>query len=418
LSGNQISGTLPTKLELPFIGGMDLSKNSFSGKLPVNLTAPSLREMLLYNNNFTGTIPAYVCYGFNEINLSNNRLTGDSPQCPRNDSLLFMVDLKYNNLSGKFPHFLQNAAGLVFLDLSHNKFSGSMPTWIAEKMPRLEVLILRSNMFYGHLPKQITKLIGLHYLDLAHNNISGSLPSSLARLRSMAHSSSNHIGEYNYSSDSISTFIKDRELNYTHELTKHIVLIDLSSNGFTGYIPKELSLLKGLRSLNLSGNQISGPISDDIGALRELESLDLSYNHFTGEIPSSLADFTFLSCLNLSYNDLSGRIPSGQQLQTINNQYMYIGNSKLCGPPLVNSCSTNETNPNVNQGDEGAKSSLYLSMSIGFVMGLWSVFCTMLFMKTWRYAYFHLLDQLYEILYVQVAVSKAAFVRKFENEEK
>ena len=222
----------------------------------------------------------------------------------------------------------------------------------------------------------------------------------------------------NYSSDSISTFIKDRELNYTHELTQQLVLIDLSSNCFTGYIPKELSSLKGLRSLNLSKNQISGPIPDDIGALRQLESLDLSYNYFTGHIPSTLSDLTFLSSLNMSYNDLSGRIPSGRQLETtLNNMYMYIGNPGLCGPPLLNNCSTNETNPSANQEHEGSRSSLYLSMSMGFVMGLWTVFCIMLFLKTWRIAYFQLLDQLYDKVYVQLSICKAAFLRKCGNKD-
>lgn len=75
----------------------------------------------------------------------------------------------------------------------------------------------------------------------------------------------------------------------------------------------------------------------------------------------------------------------------------------------------NGTNPNFSH--EGGRSSLYLSMSMGFVMGLWTVFCAMLFMKTWRIAYFQLLDQLYDKVYVQVAISKAAFLRKRGDEE-
>jgi len=421
LSRNQLSGGLPAKLELPFLEEMDISRNSLSGQLPANLTAPWLRSLFFYNNNFTGAIPTYVCHDYLlEINLSNNQLTGDFPQCSEDFPPLQMVDLKNNNLSGEFPRFLQNASELGFLDLSHNKFSGSVPTWIAEKMHDLEVLILRSNMFHGHLPMQLTRLIGLHYLDVAHNNISGSISSFLASLRGMKRSyntGGSNYSNYNYSSDSISTFIKDRELNYTHELTQQLVLIDLSSNGFTGYIPKELSSLKGLRSLNLSKNQISGPIPDDIGALRQLESLDLSYNYFTGHIPSTLSDLTFLSSLNMSYNDLSGRIPSGRQLETLNDMYMYIGNPGLCGPPLLNNCSTNETNPSANQEHEGSRSSLYLSMSMGFVMGLWTVFCIMLFLKTWRIAYFQLLDQLYDKVYVQLSICKAAFLRKCGNKD-
>ena len=130
-------------------------------------------------------------------------------------------------------------------------------------------------------------------------------------------------GPRNYSSDRISTLIKGQELNYTHEQTQQLVLIDLSSNGFTGYVPNELSSLKGLRSLNLSRNQISGAIPDDIGALRALESLDLSFNYFSGHIPTTLSDLTFLSSLNMSYNDLSGRIPSGRQLETLN-KYVHV----------------------------------------------------------------------------------------------
>jgi len=177
------------------------------------------------------------------------------------------------------------------------------------------------------------------------------------------------------------------------------VLIDLSSNGFTGYVPNELSSLKGLRSLNLSRNQISGAIPDDIGALRALESLDLSFNYFSGHIPTTLSDLTFLSSLNMSYNDLSGRIPSGRQLETLNNMYIYIGNPGLCGPPLLNNCSTNETNPSANHEHEGARSSLYLSMSMGFVMGLWTVFCTMMFKEKFRDAYFQMIDSLYDKVY-------------------
>jgi len=148
-----------------------------------------------------------------------------------------------------------------------------------------------------------------------------------------------------------------------------------------------------------------------------LESLDLSFNYLTGHIPSTLSDLNFLSCLNLSYNHLSGRIPSGRQLETLNNMYMYIGNPGLCGPPLLNNCSTNETNPNVNHWHEGASLWLYIGMSMGFVMGVWTVFFTMLFKKSWRIAYFQILDHLYDKVYVQLAINKAAFLKKFLNKD-
>jgi hypothetical protein len=54
---------------------------------------------------------------------------------------------------------------------------------------------------------------------------------------------------------------------------------------------------------------------------------------------------------------------------------------------------------------------------MGFVMDLWTVFCSMLFKKTWRIAYFQLFDQLYDKVYVQMAISSAAFKRKFRDTE-
>jgi hypothetical protein len=41
-------------------------------------------------------------------------------------------------------------------------------------------------------------------------------------------------------------------------------------------------------------------------------------------------------------------------------------------------------------------------------VGLWMVFCALLFMNTWRVAYFGLLDELYNKIYVFVAVKWAS----------
>lgn len=418
LSSNQLGGALPEKLELPSMQAMDLSDNYLSGKLPANLTVPNLMTLHLHHNQIGGTIPACLCQlrSLRVINLSYNQLTGEIPQCSVDQFgfSFLVIDMKNNNLSGEFPSFLQNAGWLLFLDLSYNKLSGNVPTWIAQRMPYLEVLILRSNMFCGNLSNQLNKLDQLHFLDVAHNNISGSIYSSIRSLTAMKYSHTS--GLDNYTGASISMSIKDQELNYTFQSTNNIMLIDMSYNSFTGPIPRELTLLKGLQSLNLSGNQLSGTIPNDIGILRRLESLDLSYNDLVGEIPSSLSDLTFLSCLNLSYNNLSGRIPSGQQLQTLNNLYMYIGNPGLCGLPLSTNCSTNRTNKIVqNEHDDASHDTtyLYISTSAGFVVGLWIVFCTILFKKSWRIAYFQFFDQIYDKIYVQAAVSKAVLIRKF-----
>ncbi|VAI41768.1 unnamed protein product [Triticum turgidum subsp. durum] len=154
--------------------------------------------------------------------------------------------------------------------------------------------------------------------------------------------------------------------------------------------------------------------------MKSLESLDLSRNKLCGQIPRSLSDLTYLESLDLSYNNLSGRIPSGSQLDTLyaNYPYMYSGNVGLCGRPLQRNCPGNNNATKLVDG--GSKRSahvsdsmfFYLGLGSGFVVGLWVVFCTMLFKKTWRIAYFRLFDKVYDKLYVFLVISCAKLARK------
>ena len=62
------------------------------------------------------------------------------------------------------------------------------------------------------------------------------------------------------------------------------------------------------------------------------------------------------------------------------------------------------------QGDheEGFVSQgFYVSLGLGFVIGFWGVFGTLLFKKSWRFAYFNFLDDARDWIYVMAAVHKA-----------
>ncbi|VAI51704.1 unnamed protein product [Triticum turgidum subsp. durum] len=423
-SGNKLHGSLPAQLPINIVR-LNLSSNSLSGSLPSELNAPLLEELLLANNQFIGTIPSSICQltKLKRLDLSGNQLTGDIMQCQKElvpnstdqfGSDMLSLALNNNDLTGEFPKFLQRSSGLMFLDLSYNRLFGGLPEWLPQKMPHLKILRVRSNMFSGHIPKSLTSLHGLHYLDIAHNKITGSIPWSLSNLKAMMTVVSHDTGDYIYE-ESIPVITKDQKRDYTFAIYQLLVVLDLSSNSLAGQIPKEMPLLIGLTNLNLSNNHLTGAIPNKIGDLRQLDSLDLSFNEFSGSIPSSLSALTYLSHLNLSYNNLSGAIPSGQQLQALDNQmYIYIGNPGLCGDPVSRNCSTHDAEQSALE-DIDHIPSVYLAMSIGFVVGLWTVFCTMLMKRTWRAAFFQFVDMMYDMVYVQVAVRWAHMMEKTQD---
>ncbi|EAY81347.1 hypothetical protein OsI_36519 [Oryza sativa Indica Group] len=218
--------------------------------------------------------------------------------------------------------------------------------------------------------------------------------------------------------NNLSVFTKRTELFYGPNIFS-AVNIDLSSNYLVGQIPEEIASLALLKNLNLSRNYLSGKIPQKIGSLWSLESLDLSRNKLSGEIPPSLSNLSYLSDLDLSHNNLSGRIPSGSQLDTLYFEHpdMYSSNDGLFGFPLQRNYSEGIA-PKQGYHDHSKTRQVaepmffYLGLVSGFVVGLWVVFCTILFKKTWRIAYFSLFDKACDKIYVFTVVTWARVSQK------
>ncbi|XP_028751892.1 receptor like protein 21-like [Neltuma alba] len=124
-------------------------------------------------------------------------------------------------------------------------------------------------------------------------------------------------------------------------------------------------------------------IRGEIGEMKDLEYLDFSHSSLQGNIPQSMSSLSFLGVLNLSYNKFMGQFPLGTQLQNFD-ALSYIGNPKLCGPPLQKNCTTEEKADNTKHVEENEDDaflkSLYLGLGIGFTVGFWVV-CGSLFLN-------------------------------------
>ncbi|XP_031101809.1 receptor-like protein EIX2 [Ipomoea triloba] len=164
--------------------------------------------------------------------------------------------------------------------------------------------------------------------------------------------------------------------------------------------------LHALENLNISRNNLCGTIPRTIGDLSKIESLDLSRNELSGPIPPSLSSLNFLSHLNLSFNNLYGMIPTGRQLQTLNDPSIYMGNAGLCGAPLPKDCPgdvpsfANQSTKTSSDDDHEFFMWFYAGLGPGFFVGFIGVLSTLLFARSWSYAYFKFLEMAYnKILY-------------------
>ncbi|ESR61639.1 hypothetical protein CICLE_v10014433mg [Citrus x clementina] len=242
-----------------------------------------------------------------EGSLSNWNSSDENP-CSWNgitckEQRVVSVSIPKKKLLGFLPSALGSLTDLRHVNLRNNMFFGSLPVELLEAQG-LQSLVLYGNSFSGSVPNEIGKLKYLQILDLSQNFFNGSLPVSIVQC-------------------------------------KRLKALDLSQNNFTGPLPNGFgSGLVSLEKLNLSFNKFNGSIPSNTGNLSSLQgTVDFSHNLFSGSIPASLGNLPEKVYIDLTYNNLSGPIPQNGALMN-RGPTAFIGNPRLCGPPLKNPCSS------------------------------------------------------------------------------
>ncbi|XP_057761118.1 receptor-like protein EIX1 [Arachis stenosperma] len=441
LSSNQFEGAIPSFLQQA--SGLILSENKFSdvsSLLCDNSTTAtsSLVNLDLTNNQINGQLPD--CWGSVNIllflDLSNNNLLGKIPPSMGSLNKLKALVLRNNSLMGELPSSLKNCTNLFVLDVAKNLLSGPIPFWIGDNLQQLILLSMSENHFSGNLSMHLCYLKHIQVLDLSKNNLSNGIPTciknftaiskrriNITETRSRIYTSSSSYYYYGYEL-SLGQYIVNITLmwkgveNWFENPEFTLKGIDLSGNHLTGEIPKEIEYLVGLNAMNLSRNNLNGEIPSEIGNLTFLDFLDLSRNDLCGRIPSSLSQIDGIGVLDLSYNNLSGRIPSGGHMDTFGASF-FEGNPNLCGEQLNKTCPEDMTPTKPQEptthGDADDNSdfyeALYMSLGFGFFFGFWGLLGPLLFWRCWRIAYLRFLNKVADYIYLMVALN----MRRFHN---
>ncbi|KAK8470288.1 hypothetical protein PHAVU_004G100014 [Phaseolus vulgaris] len=284
LNSNKLEGVIPTFLS--HAGKLDLSKNKFSDLntlLCGNRVAKNMLILDLSNNQIAGQMPD--CWKhlslLKFLDLRNNKLSGKIPQSMGSLVNLEALVLRNNNFIGELPLTLKNCSSLVLLDVSKNMLSSEVPSWIGESMQQLKILSLQVNRFFGSVPVHLCSLSQIQVLDLSRNNLTGEIPTCLTNFTTLIEMSAmpreivreRKITTQISYEDIYDAYLllawkgQDREFWEPENLLKSI---DLSSNDLTGEVPKEVGYLLGLISLNLSRNNFHGEIPSGIGNLNSL----------------------------------------------------------------------------------------------------------------------------------------------------
>ncbi|KAL2334726.1 hypothetical protein Fmac_015939 [Flemingia macrophylla] len=179
LRSNNFSGHIPNKIcDMSHLQVLDLAHNNLSGNIPNCLN--HLNAMTLMNRSttliiYTSSYPSRTKYLDSELASALLWLKGRVDEYKTILGLVTNIDLSNNKLSGEIPTGITNLNGLIFLNLSHNQLTGHIPYSIGD-MRSLTSIDFSRNQLFGEIPPTISKLSFLNMLDLSNNHLKGKIP--------------------------------------------------------------------------------------------------------------------------------------------------------------------------------------------------------------------------------------------------
>lgn len=299
LFNNQIQGNLPQKMiHLRKLTHLAIQGNSLNGPIPEWINRlQSLTVLAMGSNNFIGTLPSSLAQlSLIELFLNDNKLSGDIGML-KSISTLKMMYMQNNEFTGKLDDLFHGSINeFEEIDLSNNKLSGTIPPGLLN----MRILDLHDNMITGSFPRVGFDFFGVEFLALHNNRLEGHLSSELSRLQKLTHldlSLNNFQGtmpELKRMTQLSYLFLAKNKFDegpIPEDWSNLVNLKELSLKDTrrTGTIPSFFgSFVRHLTQLDLAENKFGGELPPEIGDLWNCSFMLLNNNQLTGYIPRSL----------------------------------------------------------------------------------------------------------------------------------
>ncbi|XVE62768.1 hypothetical protein DITRI_Ditri06bG0146100 [Diplodiscus trichospermus] len=301
LSKNSISGPIPFSIgKMSSLKAFDVSSNRLKSTLPQSLgQLGNLKILDVSNNVLEGNISEIHFFNLTRLRIlsaSNNMLTFKPNPTWIPPFHCESIELGNWHLGPQFPQWLQFQKNLSSVDISHAGISGVIPNWFWNLSTQFDRVNISHNQLTGEISYLPVIDFGvIEFVDLSSNLFTGLLPRASSDLMYLYLSK-------NLFSGSLSNFFCNSSK------LESLIIFNAASNLLSGEIPDCWKYWGDLQILKLENNNLTGKIPRSLGFLKSLFSLNLRNNSLIGEVPSIFQHFDWMFVLDLSENQFTGNI--------------------------------------------------------------------------------------------------------------
>ncbi|XP_074317826.1 receptor-like protein 7 [Silene latifolia] len=300
LGGNQYEGLIPQWFtQLTNLQGLALTYSSLSANFETFSGLENLRYLVLTGTNLTFPPTSQTNSSLSKLRLlwlMGCNLT-EFPVVLRHQQKLEHLRLEQNLIKGSIPQWFVNTSkeSLLSFQLAHNNLTGFEQPMTTLPWTRLEIFDIQGNNFQGELP---IPPMSIKSYDVSSNLFSGVIPKAICIATSLIKLD---LSGNNLSSQLIPPCIGD-------QLSNSLQVLNLRGNNFHGSMPTSFTSHCTVKMINLSENQLEGDLPKSLENCTRLEVLDIGKNRINDTFPSWLGSLPNLQVLVLSHNNFHGSI--------------------------------------------------------------------------------------------------------------